>query len=151
MTDVPGISSASIGGPSREQRFGAPVDFLGQLPDHGQRGDLVPPFQQEIAQRRFERLVDQLIDAEGAEQGIAAQARDQVGFADEQAGLRSAEKLVAAERDQVRAGAAGFPRPAARRFRRRGDRQRSRCRGPRRAGCRARGRGRRARGSRAGQ
>ena len=120
---------------------------VGGLADHGQRRHLVPAFQQQMCAGALERLVDQLVEPQRAEQRIAAQARDQLRLAGENSGLRSAEQLVAAEGDQVGAGRAGCRRPAARRCRRLADRRRSRCPGPRRPAGRVRGRARPVRAS----
>jgi hypothetical protein len=49
----------------------------------------------------FERLDDQLVHAKRAVHGIAAHARDQLSIARDDAGLRSAQQLVATERKQI--------------------------------------------------
>ena len=49
----------------------------------------------------------QLVQPQRAEHGIAADARDEVGVARDDPGLRAAQQFVAAERDQVDPGGAG--------------------------------------------
>ena len=72
----PGIISASRSGKRASSASARRQISRGCLADHGERGNVVPSLQQQVAQRGFERLVDHLIDAQGAEQRIAAQARD---------------------------------------------------------------------------
>ena len=88
---------------------------------------------------------DELVAAEGAEERLALQAGDQVCAAGDDAGLRAAEELVAAEGDEVARRRSDVARRSARRrrARRRRGRRRARCRGLRRTARRARARGRR--------
>ena len=58
-------------------------------------------------QRRLERGQGQLVDAQGAGEGVAPQPLDELGVAEQQAALRAAEQLVAGGGDQVGAGAEG--------------------------------------------
>ena len=58
----------------------------------------------------LERRQPALVHAERALQRIAVELADQVGSADDDAGLRPPEKLVAAERHQIGAGRQGLPR-----------------------------------------
>ena len=46
-------------------------------------------------QRRFERRVSELVDAQSAEQRIRAHSRDQIDATADESGLRTAEKLIA--------------------------------------------------------
>ena len=57
------------------------------------------------AQRRLERGERQLVDPQGPGQRVAPQPLDDVGAAEDEPGLRAAEQLVAAARDDGRAGA----------------------------------------------
>jgi hypothetical protein len=49
-------------------------------------------------------LVDQLVEPQRAEQRIAPQTRHDLSLPGEDSGLRTAEQLIAAERDHIRAG-----------------------------------------------
>ena len=49
----------------------------------------------------FERGIGEFVDAERPQQGIFADALDQVSSADEQTALRAAEQLVSAGGDQI--------------------------------------------------
>ena len=91
-------------GDARGERGGACADRLRGLTQHGERGHAVPTLQHQIAECGFEHLADELIQAQRAEERIAAQARDQFGASGEEAGLRTAEQFIATERDQVHAG-----------------------------------------------
>jgi hypothetical protein len=57
-----------------------------------------------VAQRGFERLVDHFVQAQRPEHGVTAQARDDFRSPRQDAGLRAAQQLIAAERNQVGAG-----------------------------------------------
>ena len=82
ITDLPGIELACDAGTARPAALRrARGSRCGALPDHGERGNPVPTFQQQIAERRFERLVDHLVEPQRAEQRIAAQACDEVRLA----------------------------------------------------------------------
>ena len=84
-----------------------------------QRGDLVARARQQPqrrqprgeavgigieAQHRLERGEADLVEAQGPLQRVLRQRRDQIGAADDEAGLRPAEQLVAAEGDEIGAG-----------------------------------------------
>ena len=104
ITELPGTTSARSPGMRATSALGAGADLVGRLPDHGQRRHRVPAFQQQVAQVAFERLADELVQPQRAEQRIAPQARDDLRLPGEDAGLRPAQQLIAAERDQVDAG-----------------------------------------------
>jgi hypothetical protein len=97
---------------SFDQPYGALVNLGVGLADHAQRRHPVPTLEQQIAQRGFKRLVNRLIQTQRAKHGVAAQACDDLAFARQDAGLRTAQQLIAAERYQVRAGpqAVGYQR-----------------------------------------
>ena len=59
-------------------------------------------------QRRFERGEADLVDAQRPLHRIALDARDQILAADDEAGLRAAQKLIAREGDEIGAGGDGF-------------------------------------------
>jgi hypothetical protein len=81
-------------------------DSIERFGDHAeQREALGEPVGIEVeAQRGFERGHGQLVDAEGAHERVARAAIDAGLAADEDAGLRAAQELVAAEEDEVGAG-----------------------------------------------
>ena len=56
-------------------------------------------------QHRFERREPDLVEAQRALQRVLRQRGDQIGAADDEPGLRSAQQLVAAEGDEIGAGA----------------------------------------------
>ena len=66
-----------------------------------------------LGQRRLERGVGHLVDAQRAHQRMRADAVDQRRASDDDAGLRSAEELVAAEAADVDARRDRSPRPPA--------------------------------------
>ena len=73
-------------------------------PNHAQRGNLVDGTSQIGAQSSFHSGNDELIDAQRAEQRMAADARDQIFFSSDDTGLWAAQKFVAAEHHQRYAG-----------------------------------------------
>ena len=84
-----------------------------RLPARVSRRSAVTSFGQAVgvaveAQHGFQRGQGQLADAQRALQRILLDLRDQVLAADQQAGLRPAEQLVAGEGDEVGAGGDGF-------------------------------------------
>ena len=92
------------------------------------------------AQRSLERGQRHLVDAQGAGHGVAAQLLDDRLFAKDNAGLRPAQQLVAAEGDRDRRRTARFPARSVRRQDRRVScRAACRCPGRRSAARRARG------------
>ena len=59
-------------------------------------------------ERGFESGVSELVDAEGAKQGICSHAGDEIGAAADHAGLRAAQQFVSAIGDDVNTGAQAF-------------------------------------------
>ena len=108
MTDCPGQSSAARAGNARDEqrvrrargsrpRSGAIMPSAGML---SQRSSST------IAQRGFQRLVDHLVEPQRAKHGLRRRRATRSRASRQDAGLRSAEQLIAAEGDQVRAGLA---------------------------------------------
>ena len=75
-------------------------------------GTSVETFEQDRPQRRSERLIDQLVHAQGAEHRVAADALHQRGVARYDPRLRTAEQFVAAEADDSSPPPPGSPPPA---------------------------------------
>src|SRR5215813_11709903 len=71
-----------------KQCLGARAYFFSRLPDHGERRNLIPALQQQIAQRGFQSLANQFVQAQGAIHRIAPQARQKLCFAAQDACLR---------------------------------------------------------------
>ena len=65
------------------------------------RHGLVGTASEVFDQRRFERGVGQLVNAERAHQGVSPERLDQRRASDEDPGLRAAEQLVAAEAHEI--------------------------------------------------
>jgi len=86
-----------------QKRLGASFDFAGSLPDHSQRRYLIPLLEEQTPQRPFERLIDQLVEPQRAEQRIAPQTRNRFRLARQNPGLGPAQKFIAAERHQIHA------------------------------------------------
>ena len=88
-----------------EQPLGAPPDLLGARREHAQCRDLLERAPANVACERFPKRRDlQPVEAQRAGERVALQPSNQLGVADDQAGLRPAEHLVAGERHQVGAG-----------------------------------------------
>ena len=88
-----------------DQRLGPCPEVVGPSGDHPPDRDLADgqtgPVQPE---RRGERGERRLVGSGRSSQRVLAQPGDEVGPTDDQAGLRTADELVAAERDDVGAG-----------------------------------------------
>jgi hypothetical protein len=78
-------------------------DFVGLRADHAESGNFIECAAKICVQRDFECGDRELIDAQGAEERITADAFDEFAFAGDDAALRTAEKFVAAEADNVNA------------------------------------------------
>ena len=105
ITDSPGITSARRPGRRATERQRAFADLL-RASGAAWRARARRPSAPAACSAAYSpsSLVDHLVQAQGAEQGIAAQARDQLRAAGENSGLRSAEQFVAAEGHQIHAG-----------------------------------------------
>ena len=91
---------------ARATRLGPRAQRLGRRRDHPPDRDLGRPpgparYSPRVAATRGQR---HLVGSHRAGQRVAAHPRDQVGPPDDEPGLRPADQLVAAERDDVRAG-----------------------------------------------
>ena len=91
---------AKFGGES----FRAMGDFGGRGANHAEGWNFVERAAKVCVQRDFECGDREFIDAQRAEERIAADAVDEFAFAGDDAGLWTAEKFVAAEADNVDAG-----------------------------------------------
>src|SRR2546422_446272 len=69
--------------------------------DHAPGGDSLEVAAQVQGDGGFERGNGQLVDAQGAEQRVLADSRQRLALAGDDAGLRAAQQLVAAEGDYV--------------------------------------------------
>ncbi len=89
---------------SSRRKFSARrCDVGGGKANHAQRGDFVVGGAEIGAERGFERGDGELVHAERAKERMAADFCDEIAFAGDDAGLRAAEKFVAAEHHDVRA------------------------------------------------
>ena len=61
----------------------------------------LPPLENQVTKRGFERLRDQLVDSQRAKEWIAPQSRDQLRVADDQSRLRTSQQLVAGKRNDI--------------------------------------------------
>ena len=96
--------NGNFGDEFAQEIFGAAFYVAGGEANHAQRGDFVVRGAEVGAERCFERGDGELVYAERAEKRVAANFCDEVAFAGDDAGLRAAEKFVAAEHHDVRAG-----------------------------------------------
>ena len=105
ITDSPGVSSAFAGPAANATSRSARARISAALwRIMRSAGTWSQSFQQQMAQRGFERLVNHLVQPQRAKHGIAPQARDDLRFSRQDARLRPAQQFIAAERNQVRAG-----------------------------------------------
>ena len=106
--------AAAVGGLDREARADGRGEIgtqpLGERGDRGPRAGKQAQRRQALgqavrvaveAQRRLERGDADLVEPHGALHRVAADARDELAAADDEAGLRAAEQLVAREGDEV--------------------------------------------------
>ena len=109
-SESPSMSSSStsprrdFGREFAQEILGAAFYVAGGYANHPQRRDFVVGCAKVRAERGFERGDGELVDAESAEQRMAADARDDFFFSGDDAGLRPAEQFVAAEHHNVGAG-----------------------------------------------
>ena len=82
-----------------DESRGAAAQLFPRLTDHPHDRQIGPAFKQQGAQRGLHHGHRHLVNTQGPEHWVAAQARDQLGTAREDAGLGTAEELVAAEGD----------------------------------------------------
>ena len=89
--------------PTRPARRSARARTALVLVQHAEHRHLPPRLLRvEVEEERsFERRQAELVDPQRTVQGMAAQAVDEVGAADDDPGLRASEELVAAEADEV--------------------------------------------------
>ena len=85
--------------------FGALADLLFRQAHHAQRRNGIVIAFHIGKQRSLKGSVGELVDAEGAEERVRSHARNQVGAAADQSGLRSAQQFVAAVGDDIDASA----------------------------------------------
>src|SRR5690606_24015622 len=78
-----------------------PANLFGRYPQHAQRRDLVVALEAVRSQRFRQGRIGQLVDAQRAEQRIAANALDQVPTPSDDPRLRPAQEFVAAEADEI--------------------------------------------------
>src|SRR5581483_8154870 len=83
--------------------------LLVEHPEHGHLAQRTCGVEVE-EQRPLERGEAELVDAERTVQRVAAEPLDEVGAPGDDSRLRTAEELVAAEADEVRAACEGRPR-----------------------------------------
>src|SRR5579871_6148489 len=98
------FAERDFGSEFAQEVYGAALDFGGGEANHPQRGDFVIGGAKVGAESRFERGDGELVYTKRAEERVAANSCDEVFFPGDDAGLRAAEKFVAAEHYDVRAG-----------------------------------------------
>src|SRR5262249_59021501 len=91
------------------ERIGARADLRGRHAQHLLYGDgVLAASDRVLLERRFERRIRQLVDAQRAHERVATDAIQRVVASGDDARLRTAEQLVAAAADDVRAGGDAF-------------------------------------------